>query len=560
MQRIFAKLASSNIKPMNDKVMNGLSTYYLPYATEYIDIVMKSASSSFPKGLEYVGYQRCTPEEEYNEICRLKNSKRYYDLARSDFYLVKYFFRYKGKDLDPRFLYLPFVGDAGILHIGGPAYHITPILSDKVISPGYSSIFIKLLRDKIIVKRDYHGVVINERIEMSQVIWSEIYRNRNKNSSVPKTTNALTCLSHYLYANYGFTKTFMKYCNYIPVVGGDEINENHYPPSKWTIYRSTGTKPRTFKDKFYTGNHIRIAVENNQKTTLVNQLIIEFFYIIDHFPSRFNVPSIDSTDLWKITLGEIIFSGHFSFGKLHANIVEHFQSLSEYADLIVIEKLKEKNYFIEDFFDLLAVILTDFNKLLLHSGVDYNNVYDKTFELLYYVLFDITSGIFSTNFKLNKLATKKQITEKDIVNIFNKHMKIGTIFALSSGKIVTNGVSYSGDHKYPKLTSMVNEQENLAGANRGRKTRRNISIEHRIHTSTIEIGSILFLPKKNPTPIVRINPYVKIDLKTGSIIRKEYLKLLLDRTQEMLAGTRQTQGKDLDISSVDDGIAKEEQS
>ncbi len=558
MHELFSKLASSSIKPMNSAVMEGLACYHIPKALEYVDTVMRSASHSFPQGLEYVGCRRCTPEEEYNESCRQKNNKRQFDLARSDLYLAMFLFTFQGEPIPVRYIYLPYVLDAGIIHLGGPSFHITPVLSDKVISPGFNSVFVKLLRDKIIFKRLFHPILINGVAESKQVIYAEIYRNKNRNSSVPRTTDALTCVGHYLFACYGVSQTFAKYCGFIPEFGGEEINSETHPASEWTIFESRGIKPKSYRDKFYEPAGVRVAVKNTQLTPLVNQLICEFFYVVDHFPDRIKKEYIDKTDMWKILLGHIIFSGNFSEGKLHGNIVEHFQSLREYADLIVIEKLKEKGFYIEDFFDLLALILAEFHNFLHHTASDNNNVYQKTFEVLSYVLYDITAGIFSTSFKLSKLATKKVLTAKDVSETFNKHLKIGSIYGLSSGKVVANGVSYSGDHKYPKITSTVNQQETLAGSNRGRRARRTISQEHRVHTSSLEIGSLLFLPKSNPTPIVRINPYVDIDLQTGSIKQKPHLKELLERTQNLLSGVSRTSDQQIFekgvIDQEDDGL------
>lgn len=553
LNRLFAKLASSRILPMNKDVMNGLACTYIPKALEYIDATMRSASNSFPAGLEYVGCSRCTPEDEYNEVCRQKNNKRTFDLSKSDTYLVRFHFRFQGKDLPPRHILLPYVLDGGILHISGPAFHIVPILSDKVISPEHNSLFVKLPRDKIIFNRKPHSLLINSVAQSEQIIYSKIYRNKNKNSSVPKTTDAATCMGHYLFARYGVTGTFLKYCGYVPEFGYEEINEQTYPPSQWSIYQSWGIRPKSFRDKLYTPNKIRIAVRNDQRANpLVHQLVCEFIYAIDHFPERIEVKHMDNTNLWMILLGHIIFSAHFSEGKLHSNIKEHFQSLSEYADLIVIEKLREKGFIIEDFFDLIALILKEFNNLIYSASSDFNNVYDKTYEVLSYALFDITSSIFTTNFKLNKLASKKDITEKDVVETFNKHLRMGEIYFLTSGKIAVSSVSYSGDHKYPKITSVVNEQENVATTTHHNKSRRVIGPKQRIHTSAIEIGSVLFLPKSDPTPVVRINPYVQINIETGSVVPKEHLKDLLYRTQLMLKGVSPGKPGEIDIEDSDD--------
>jgi len=77
---------------VNREVMEGLACTYMKYVENYIDSVFRSASKSFPGCLSYQGYERCTPEEEYREVSKARNSKRTFDIAKSDVYLVKYFF------------------------------------------------------------------------------------------------------------------------------------------------------------------------------------------------------------------------------------------------------------------------------------------------------------------------------------------------------------------------------------------------------------------------------------------------------------------------------------
>lgn len=536
MQELFAKMLEEHTPKVNPVIMNGIVTEYMSRSLEYIDSVFRTASDSFPTGVEYVGYERCTPTEEFEEVTRPRNGKRQYDLARNDLYMVKYYFKFNGVALPPRFIYMPNIGEAGMFYIGGVNYHMTPVLSDKVISPGLDSIFVKLLRDKVIFRRLYHTMIVNDERIMTQIVWSNIYR-KTPNKMV-RTTKAIACLSHYLFAKYGVTGTFRKYCGFVPVFGEEEITETLYPKDKWVICESIKVKPKDFIGNFYTPNEIRIAVPREHWDMYVQSIISGFFYVIDNFPTRMKVAYIDNVSVWMVLLGHIIFSGNYSEAKLYKDIESHFISLSEYVDPIVIEKLKENNYYINNFYDLLAIILRDFNSIIVRSNGSTNSVFNKTVEVLYYSLYDITAGIFKVNFTLNKIAAKKELSEREVVEVFNKHLRTGAIFSLTSGKIVTGSVGYSGDHKYPKLTSILTEQENLPGATRGKKSKKTVTEKNRIHTSMLEVGSLLFLPKSNPTPVVRINPYLNVDLKTGSIIQNPKLTQILDTTQEMLKGMR----------------------
>ena len=230
---------------INPIIASGLACAHIPFAAQYVDNIMRSASKGFPTGLEYIGCQKCTPLEEFNEITRERNNKKAFDVARSDIFMMKYFFKYNGVALPTRFISLPFVGDGGTITMGGSKFLISPILADKVISIGMFNIFIRLLRDKLTFNRIPHSVMFGNTRETIQVVWSLIYKRP------AKTTKTKISLVHYLLCKYGFDGMFKKFTGIVPVIGRGEINENHYPPSEWTICRSTQViRPKGFGKGF----------------------------------------------------------------------------------------------------------------------------------------------------------------------------------------------------------------------------------------------------------------------------------------------------------------------
>lgn len=536
MDNLFHRLVSKHTPQANPHVMNGLAETYMQHAEAYIDSVFQSASRSFPAGLEYVGFARCTETEEYNEITRLKNNKRTFDLARSNLFLVKYHFKFEGKELPPRYIYLPFVEPGGIIYLGGSCFHLSPVLTDKVISPGMNSIFVRLLRDKVNFERCYHSFVLNGVNETVQIVWSRIYRRSTEIKKMPVTTKANTSIVHYLLAKFGFHEMFERFCGFRPIIGGEELDEKSYPASDWMICESSQIKPKTFVGDFYNPCRIRIVVPKHCWNSFTQSLVAGFFYVADHFPDAVKPAFVDSKSQWMVLLGNIIFSGVYGAGKLHDDIQEHFYSLDEYVDGLVIKKLEEIGHSINDFYDLMALILRHFDSWVINAADNMISLYGKTMEVLYYVLYDITSAIFRTNFRLNKLATKKKLTDKEIVEVMNKQLKMGVIYGLTRANIAVSSVSYSGDNKYPKITSVVAMQQSISGATRGRRARVVVDSSKRIHTSMVEAGSLLFLSKSNPTPAVRANMYLNMDLATGTIMPKPKFEEIRQKTERMLKG------------------------
>lgn len=535
MDSVFAQLLDAKAPKMNPKAMNGMAVERVKTLPDYIDSVWRSASKSFPPGLIYHGYERCTPTEEFLESTRDRNNRRTYDIARSDIYLCRYLFSFNGEKLPPRHVYLPHLSEGGLIWLGGSPHHVSPVLSDKVISIGFDSIFIRLLRDKLTFKRLYHGFKYNGIREVAHVVWSQIYRNSSSKRKVPPTTKAQTTILHYLFARLGVNAALERLIGPGFILGEKEIDNTTYPADKWVVCQSDQIKPKTFLGDFYHPTELRIAIPKANWNASLKSIIASVYYLLDHFPSRLKIKDLENTSLWMILLGHIVFSGNYTDGKLYDSINEHFSTLEDYVDEIVVRKLNECGYNITNFYDLLILVMKNSNDWIVGNQNNITSIYGKDLEIDYYIVYELTIGIFRFIFNLNKTAVRKQLTKKDIIDLLSKNVKTGAIYKLTSGNLAVSSANYSGDNKYPKITAIVAEQESLPGPKRGKHKRRVPNITKRFHTSMLNLGSLLYMPKSNPTPIARINPYTQIDSNTAVITPKLFPEIL-EQAQRMLDG------------------------
>jgi len=527
-----AKCIDDNTVKMNPDIVNGIAVKHIAHAEQYLDNIMTSAAKSFPEGLTYNGYIRTTPLEEFNEVTRDRNSKRQYDIARSDLYMVKYFFKYKGVDLPPRFMYLPYVSDGGVIYISGSRFTMSPVLTDRVISPGPNSVFVRLLRDKITFERITHSYVVNGIRKQTQVIHSAIYRKSAEIKKMPTTTKAMTSLVHYLLAKFGWTEMFTRFTGSVPMVFGDVVDLSLYPSDQYVVLSSSKIKPKTFVGQLYTPSNITVVVPIADFTETTQALLSGFFYVVDHFPTRVSAQHVDNKTLWCVLLGHIIFSGVYGEGRLYGDIQEHFASLDEYVDTLVVIKLKEIGYDCKDFYDLLALVIVNHSRWIIESGDKTNSLYNKELSVLYHVLFDITAGIFKTGFRLNKIASKKILTEKEIIETMNKNMRAGKIFSIASSHVNTSTAAYSGDNKFFKVTSVMVPQANSSNKTTREKTSKASDNDpsKRLHVSIADVGSFLYLPKTNPSGAARISPYVRLGNNGTVLPSPEHAELLASVT------------------------------
>jgi hypothetical protein len=517
---------------MNEDIANGLAVKHFHDVEKYVDLVFKSAAKGFPLGLKYVDGKRCTPQEELAVVTKKKGSKRMYDVARSDIYMMKYTFSYNGEELEPRYLYLPFVSDAGTITIGGSRFNISPLLTDRVISVGVSSIFIRLLRDRLTFERMSQHYMVDGKRETVQVAWSLIYHKNAKMKKLRPTVKANCTLMHYLLCKYGFYETFQRFGHCKPVVGGSEINKNVYPEDEWVICSSTQVKPKGCGRGFYEPTNIRVAIRKEEMTPMVKNMLGGFFYIVDHFPTYMPPEWVDSKRQWMILLGHIIFSGTINAGKLYDDIADHMTSLDEYLDSLIMMKLHDIGVHVDDIYQVFAIVIEKFNDWLLAATDKVASMYDKELSILPFSLYEITSAIFKLYFKL-KAASKKELTAKEIVATMNLTLRTGLIFSLTKGHGEVSTISTPGDNKATKITSMLVPQS-ASNRQSQRKDRAVLNDpSKRLHVSVAEVGGYSNLPKSEPSGRSRINPHVRIDPK-GVVLRKPEYVEMLDQIQELI--------------------------
>lgn len=533
-RKLFAHI-EGHCPKFNPLVADGLACKQLEYVEQYIDRIIRCAEPGFPDGLRYVRYARCTPAEEHAVVTAKRNNRQSYELSRSDIYLVKYIFEFKGEELKPRYLYLPFVSDAGLITLLGSTFSISPVLADTAISVGVDSIFIPLNRDKLTFKRLTHHYQIDHVRETAYVVWSSIYHAPKGSRNSPakrRTIDVCATNIHYMFCKYGLTRTFAEFANADVVVGMDEVNPQTYPPDQWKICESVKIKPRGVKGKFYKGTDIRLAIRNEHYNLTTASMIASFFYVADHFPERMLPEYVDDERFWKTLMGHVIFATNESEGKMVLNVEAHMTSLDGYIDGMVREWLREDGVLVTDIYQLFMHIVETFSARVTQSGSSVASMYGKRLTVLRYVLLDIIKAIFGMMFALQK-HQKKGLTKTEIVNIMNQELKPELIIRINRRHGEVASISSPSDNKVFKITSNVVLQTNSTGGNRSKAKATVVDPSKNLHASIPEVGQYNNLPKSEPSGRSRINPFVMLG-PDGSIERDPKKMELLDRIQEQI--------------------------
>lgn len=528
--RTLAKFIADKAPRMTREMVEGICYHRINKAIDYIDNFIKySCSSKTNTHLQYLGYRELLPKEEIKFLFN-KTSKVIYDIAENDIYLVEFMFKYGNEENVRKYqFYLPYMNKGNIIHLSGNNFLVMPILSDKVISIGDKIIFINILTAKYSFTRTYFSVTVNDRFNRVSIVNTELYKNQVK--KLEDTTKANTTVMHYLLANYGYSKAMQILLGFIPKPVYD------YSKGDKTVIKSSGNPPHGYiKNKtLYTPSSIKFVIENDQYNEDVLYCIGNIFYIIDNFPESISIDELDNTRVWKRLLGEIIHSGNHGLSYLSEKINAHFNDLNSNFDTITINKLKDIGVTSNSLIELLGIIFKNFNKWIMNAEVR-SLYHNKTYEVESFILSHLTSRITRIVLDINKeelRVNSNMLESKTVDKIFKKYFVTRAIFSIKKEKQYVTSIEYSGDHLYPKNTAMVIQQESdFVNIN---DTNVNTSERKKIVASMSTIGSILGLSKKNPTPIVRLNPYVNIDLKTGTILPHPVYNEIVEKTDRLLA-------------------------
>lgn len=533
---------SAQMPEFNPKTSVGLACSEMKKMEEFIHQAMLSAALSFPPGLTYDGYQRCTPNAEYAVATAKTYSKHVYEMSKCDTYMVAYYFSLNGVPFKaPRYMYLPYVHRGGIIHIRGVKNHISPVLADIGVSVESDNIFIWLSKTKLIIERTAHtfitsqvsenGERLADRTLTASVTFSNVHHIndaiRGRMLPAANRNKAVATLIHYVLCKYGVSETFRRFCDTEVVIGGVDINQEAYPSDKWVICRSTGYKPRDARTGAYMASDVRLAIPADKVNNRVYNIVAAMFYVIDHFPERLRAEYLDETTAWCIQLGHVIFKSDEGEGKLQDYISGHLRSIEDYMDHASLRKLATASIQARDIYELFMEISDTAHERMLNA--EPSSVHGKRLSVLDYVAYDLIIAINHMAYRLGS-SKKAVLTENDIRTIMNNTMRTDTILKLSTGNGFTEVVSSPGDNLMFKITNQLVMQTSATGS-RTKSRDNSVNPANFLHASVAEVGSFGNLPKSDPIRKNRISPYIRLN-EDGAVVRMEEHRELLDQIQD----------------------------
>lgn len=548
MNHILDKVLDDYTPKFNKNVTDGTSKQIMECIPEYLDSIFRSSikSLSSKAGLTYEGYRKLTPIEEFNAISIAEGSRVKIDLARSDLRVIEFVFNFKGEEIR-RPVLIPFSGDGNLMYISNTAYSITPVLSDTVISPSPTEIFVRLLKDKLTFKGSFKSFNLNGEKINANVIYTNIIKTQ-KMSIKDEIGKPLIAIGLYLVGEYGIKEAFKRYLGTtdIVVTGGD----TKHLEEKYNIFSSVGIKPKYLKASIYNPPTIKICVS---KEVPLSMLLINFvcgliysFELLpetenDLFDILNNNRSLDDEIyFWRILLGRITYKNYYSIQRISEDIKDHFETLQGYLDDLIKTKLSEHKIKANNFFDVLAIILENFNSWLLNSKSYNSDINNRYIDILYYLLYDIIVGFNKVILALNKRCIKKNavLSTKEVSKVLGDCFGMRKIFGIvksSAQSLAIMLVENTTDVKYYKITALLEDQSRGNGVRKGKTNKFPLSTRS-IKGHDLYLGSLLFLTKSAPSPRFRSNPFLNYDINSGKLIIPDNIEKTIKKLDSLLTG------------------------
>ena len=528
----------------NLDVVKGIACKDVPSARKYVDNIIRCGESQYPDEFVFIRSERCNPLEEYNVITRARaGNNRIYDIARSDVYLVKYLFSYKGKELAPMYMYLPFVRQAGMLYISGKQFAIAPVMGDIAFEIEENSIFIRIPRAPISFNREAHTVVIDGIRVKPFVVYSLLHnkggkKSRNR-SDLIRLGHVHSSLPHYLFCKHGMYGAFEKNCGTRPIVLKEEdYSEEQYPSEHWVKISSLrkapdGINPRRQYEHIAT--KLIMLVDRGAWTDLTKSFATGFFYVIDHFPEFVTEPAeLDDTWWWKVWMAFILWGEGNNYGRLVDDVETHLNSLDGYVDQETVKTLAQVNVHCKDLYDLMAYIMREMNTMLENNRGKEACLYNKRLEVLRYLLRNINNNMFEFLFKITG-NSKKVLQPKEYEDILRKYFNPWLIHGISSAAEhpEVSSVSNPSDNMFFKVTSVIVQQTDTHGRGKSQDAKP-IGPTMYLDSSFAEVTGFGVLPKSMPIGNNRFNPCVKLDPETRTTVASPEHEPVLGGVQRLI--------------------------
>ena len=435
--------------PRLSKELNGTVKQEFETIPYFLENVFRNSMKMLQDGIpfEFIGVAPVTPKEEIKH----NTTTRYvHDIAESYLYMVKYIYKFGGKDIIEKPLYVPFAERGNITKLSGTKYVVSQVVSDRSISPSNNGIFLKLMISKLNFVTVMKAIVKNGQKYVVSLLHSKLLLlNIDDKLGKPITPIYIYLLTKYGLSTYGKNIVFTK----------DDVDESVL--EKYDVYESTGIKPRGHLVSVYKPHNYKLIVKKGHND---EALISNLLYVMDMFPD--NVEDMvqaygnvkKEKEFFTMVLARLLYKDSYSMIRMLYDTKQHLLSLEGYLDAITAKNLNYIGIQAENFYKLMEYLLFNYSDLIVNFKDYHNNLNNKYLDVLSYITYPI---YYTKNKVLLRINTRgpsitlKEVT-KNLAELSAK--KIFTIIKSSGVNLTLQVFDSSSDLIYPKATALIEDR------------------------------------------------------------------------------------------------------
>lgn len=526
----------------NHELAKGLAVNEMLDLPVMLDKLLHSTFSDPRLGLLYKGWSRVTPEEAAEEIHRSSKSEGY-DVSQSDLYLGRFTFAYgdKFEHTTDKYRWLPYAGKGNMTTLGGSSFVIRPVVSDKSISPGSDTTFLRLLRDKVAIGKLNHACNVNgvRLLDMSVPTLS-LYRLK------PSGGGCRPTVLFYMLGQYGMTETFKQLgLPTITVIPIEEIGK--YSSEEWRVYQ-TGVMDIRRKEGSLSGT-VAFAVPVDDSSPMVDQTMCNVFYLLDNLSA--SIGMFEHPGEWRRLLGATMYANK-PITWLTAHMRGHYDTLlTAYMPPIMVQFIEmdfgdmlDVSRSNDGFFKMLALVFRNYDSWMSLANEISASAYDKRLAVNYFLLYDTIKRVNQISWELMEAMQADRLNENTVLRCLRTGFTLRGMFRMgnSDNISVQSATSHCANYVFHSST-MAALQVNTGGATGAKKAgagksgaKSPVDATTLLHETHLLLGTLGAISSPGQlSPLSTLNVYAPIDKRTRTMIPTESDLCHLESLREVLA-------------------------